>query len=181
MSDLKYTAKIKAKGLDNTGVTEAHARAMAARLGSTHLLIIEVEADTKVTDSDGDEQVTLKVISAEPVPADQENVTREFVRAIARQRRVADGQLELGEEETGAEDAVKAAAGALEGTTANLNDWDGNPDAPVTANNEDGTCPSPWCEQPAGHDGEHDPEKDPGQDAAAPDDKVVAFSGKTKK
>lgn len=168
---LKYTAKIRSKGLDNTGVTEDWAQRMAGHLNGHTLLIVEVEHADKTVKGDGDEQVNLIIKSAEPVPAEQENTVREFVRAIARMRRTADGQLEIPDGELPAADAVQAAAGALEGATANANEaWDGDPDAPVPAATEDGICPSPWCEQPEGHDGDHDPEKST--------ENVVKFSGK---
>ena len=169
---LKFTAKLRAKGLDNTGFTEAHAKRAAGRLGSTQLLIIEVEADAKVTDAEGDEQVMLKVISAEPVPADQENAVREFVRAIARQRRVDDGQLEIGDDEPGAADAVTNAVAGLAAAT----DVVGEATGVVMG-------PSPGCVLPEGHDGDHDiwdgnPDAPvEGQGPADPSN-VVEFSGK---
>lgn len=134
---LKYRAKINAKGLDTTGVTEEHARSMAANLGSHHLFVVEGRAVTVVTDEEGNQQVAVVLTQVELVPRAQEDVVREFIRALYRSRPEQRGQEAL----TGVLEGptVTEAAAALSAQVERDEDgepagvWDGNPDAPLTA------------------------------------------------
>lgn len=165
---LDYAARIKAKGLDNTGVTEAHAKHMAKRLNGHTLLLVEVVHDTLVTHADGRNVVQLAVTSVEPVPAEQEDAVRRLMQALYRRRPEVEGQAVL----TGTSGDEQSVEDAAAGVTAAMEDiWDGDTDAPLTG--EDVTlCPLPGCALPEGHDGDHDPLTD------EPDDTVVQFSGK---
>lgn len=187
---LKYRAKINAKGLDTTGVTEDHARKMAAHLGSHHLFVVEARAATVLTDEEGNQQVALVLTQVEPVPDAQEDTVREFLRALYRQRPDQQGQAVL----TGTMDgpSVADAAGALSAQVERGEDgevegvWDGSmdgplPEVPESSYGEDAVpipepCPAPDCVLPQDHDGDHEPEvQDPGEDGPG---HVVQFSGK---
>lgn len=131
---LKYRAKLKARGLDTTGVTEAHARQMAATLGNHTLVIGEVVHDTLVTDAEGNQQVTLKLLQVEPVPEHMEDGVRDLMRSLYRQRPDVLGQAALAGTEAGPtpEDALKV----LDTTFVERDDegaptgvWDGDQDA----------------------------------------------------
>lgn len=176
---LKYRARLKAKGMDTTGVTEDHARAMAAHLGGHTMLIVEVTHDSVTTDAEGNQQVTLRATGVEPVPAELEDKVREFQRALYRQRPEVLGQETL--KGTADGPTPDAALGELEDAA---DEWSGDPDepAPVTDNGgaaevtiagakgkaglsavpdgvDDGglaeECPAPGCELVAEHDGDH--------------------------
>lgn len=177
MSDpLDYSAKIKAKGLDNTGVTQAHAKDMAKKLGKRTLLIVEVEHDRLVTDADGHHQVVLGIAAVEPVPSAQEETVRRFMRALYMTRPEVAGQATLKgtyDEET-PEQAAAGLAAAVEtddsGEVTGV--WDGDPDKPLTPAPEDAgddggspgsdeqtaegsECPYPECKRQEGHGGPH--------------------------
>lgn len=168
---LKYRARLKAKGMDTTGVTEDHARQMAAQLGAHTMLIVEVTHDSVTTDAEGNQQVTLRATGVEPVPAELEDKVREFQRALYRQRPEVLGQETL--KGTADGPTPDQAMGELENAT---DEWDGNPDSPgeaqvkiekptkgglaaVPDGVDDGTvmeeCPAKDCELPADHDGDH--------------------------
>lgn len=147
---LTYTARIKAKGLDNTGVTEAHARAMSKRLGSHTLLIVEVEHDTLVSHVDGQRTVQLAIKTAEPVPAAQEDAVRRFMQALYRQRPEVEGQAVLAGT-AGDEQSVEDAAAGITAATEDI--WDGDTESPLTSVPD--VCDFPGCFLPGGHDGDH--------------------------
>ena len=155
---LKHTARIKARGLDATGVTEDHARQMASSLGRHTMLIVEVVHDAVTTDSEGKQQVSLRMTNVEPVPAAQEDTVREFQRALYRSRPDVEGQAILSGTASGptVADTASALSAAVEkddhGNVVNL--WDGSTDGPLTPN--DAPCVYPGCTLPDDHDGDHD-------------------------
>lgn len=61
-----YTAKIRAKGLDTTGVTETIAKAMYSNLGTYTMAIVEIRAEKRTDDSDGAHGVELVLTQVEP-------------------------------------------------------------------------------------------------------------------
>lgn len=137
MSDpLDYTARLKAKGLDSTGVTEEIARDMANTLGRHTLLIVEVVHDEVTKHADGAQQVKLACTRVEPVPAAQEDVVREFMRAIHRTHPAEAGQAVL----KGTVDGPSVADAAV-GLAAHVErDEDGEPDG-VWDGSTDGPLP----------------------------------------
>lgn len=168
----KFTAKIRSKGLDSTGVTEELARNMAVSLGSHTLAIVDLAHATTTTDADGHTQVALVIDQCEPVPAHLEDRLREFQRALYRQRPEVMGQAAL----RGVDDGPTPDA-ALDGVTATIERddsnvitgiWDGNPDTPLTDDADalqeaieadDGEprieCPFPDCALTEDHAGDH--------------------------
>lgn len=177
---LNYKARLNARGLDNTGVTQDIAKAMGNALGRHTVLIVDVKHARLITDDDGTRQVVLKVDTVEPVPAAHEDTVREFMRALYRTRPEVEGQAVLrgvdGDEMSPA-DAAAAMTAATEdmGTGATDGEWDGSTDGPLTSSDEAG-CPFPGCFQPAEHDGDHAD----AFGAALPDEpeNVVKFSGR---
>lgn len=159
---LKYRAKINAKGLDTTGVTEDHARRMAATLGSHHVFVVEARAATVLTDEEGNQQVALVLTQVEPVPAKQEDAVREFLRALYRQRPEIAGQDVLKGTSDGptVEDTASQLAALVE---RDDNDeptgiWDGDTSAPLAAVPDakpDDGCPFPGCARVSEHRGKH--------------------------
>lgn len=191
---LKYRAKINAKGLDTTGVTEDHARRMAATLGSHHLFVVEARAATVLTDEEGNQQVALVLTQVEPVPDAQEDTVREFLRALYRQRPDQQGQAVLTGTDAGP--SVSDAAGALASHIEESGGvWDGSMDGPLDPPPApEAECPAPDCILPEDHDGDHEPEvqqpasyadeqeraQQEGPTDEHPGAHVVAFSGKGK-
>lgn len=133
---LQYRAKINAKGLDTTGVTEDHARDMAKRLGSHHLLIADAEAAKVIIDAEGNQQVILILSMVEPVPAEHEETVREFMRSLYRARPEIQGQEVLKGTTGDGLSVADAAAGiaantAAEGPAQPDGEWDGNTEGPL--------------------------------------------------
>jgi hypothetical protein len=167
----EYRARIKAKGADGTGITREHAKHMALNQGKHTLLIVEVEHDRLVKEVDGSQQINLAITSVEPVPAEQEDTVRRFMRALYMTRPEVAGQSTL--QGTAEEETPEQAAAALDAavTTDDTGEvsgvWDGDPDSPLpeapaaglsaVPDEEDRpeTCPFPECKQDAGHDGPH--------------------------
>jgi hypothetical protein len=61
-----YTARIRAKGLDATGVTEAIARKLYDNLGTYTMAIVELRAEKRFDDADGSHGVELVLTQVEP-------------------------------------------------------------------------------------------------------------------
>lgn len=185
---LKYRAKINAKGLDNTGVGEDLARALASRLGTRQLMIVEARAVKTTLDEEGNQQVQLALEQVEPVPADQEEVVREFLRALYRSRPEQQGQAVLTGADAG-EPTLAQTSTALQAATPDpVPDpaWDGDPDAPLEAAPE-GAWPGDE-EYRAAQVAETPNDLDAGtaaaaaiSDAAQPAGTVVSFSGGKKR
>lgn len=158
----KFTAQIARKGLDATGVTEDHARQMAATLGGHTMLIVEARHNTMTTDAEGNQQVVLTLTGVEPVPAELEDKVRDLQRALYRQRPDVLGQAAL--EGTAEGTTPEQALGQLDPEV-----WDGNPDTPLAVvpdPPEGGYCPAPGCDLEDGHDGDHATSEDDGDTAS---------------
>lgn len=157
----KYTAHINRKGLDATGVTEDHARSMAAKLGGSTMLIVEAKHLTVTTDAEGNVKLALALTGVEPVPAHLDERVREFQRALYRTRPDQEGQRALSgvADGTSPEDALGDVTATIErdDTGAVTGVWDGNTDGPLETPEaaKDGTCDYPGCFLPAEHDGDH--------------------------
>lgn len=77
------TAKVRAKGLAATGVTEDLAAQMFATKGSRYLAIVELKVDEVHEKSDGDRRVDLVIAELEPVVDGELNgALDEHVRTI---------------------------------------------------------------------------------------------------
>lgn len=187
---LQYRAKINAKGLDNTGVTEDHARDMAKRLGSHHLLIIDARAAKVVIDEEGNQQVILIIGQVEHVPAEHDDTVREFMRSLYRARPEIQGQEVLkgtaGDGLTVADAARGIAAATPEPTVEEPpaqveGEWDGNTDGPLPALPDD-AYPDDATAIPAQEEATSDDDTPWPGDAGyvEPAGSVVQFSGKQK-
>lgn len=164
MSDKrKFNAHINRKGLDATGITEDHIRGMGSRLGQSTMLIVEAKHLSVTTDAEGTVVLALALQSVEPVPAEHDEMVRQFQRGLYLSRPEQEGQAVLGgtagknaEDLNGAAAALGAAVekdenGAVTGI------WDGDTDGPLTAVPEGPFCPAKGCGLPEDHDGDHDP------------------------
>lgn len=162
------TARIRAKGLDTTGVSEAMATEMFAKgAGKYHMAIVEWRTEEPHgPTTEGKKRIDLVLTQVEPARDDRSaNALREMARALARQRRAEDGELPLdgtSETEKPLSDATAAVESLIERdeTGEPTGVWDGNPDSPLpSADATMGTgtdCPAAWCSLPEGHEGDHD-------------------------
>jgi hypothetical protein len=114
MTTTDYTAKIRAKGCANTGITEKVAAQLYKRKGDRLLVIAEVKVDETHEKADGDRRVDLIIETIEPVVGgDLNGQAVEAVRRVQRAlyvNRQTDEQLPLAPGETpepAIEDTVK--------------------------------------------------------------------------
>lgn len=132
------TGKIRAKALDQTGITEAMLESDWAKgAGWTRMAIVELRTvEPHGPNLDGKRRIDYVVEAIEPVPEAQEDVVREFQRAIYRTRPEVEGQAVLsgtaGEGPTLDQAATQLDAqierdenGIVKGV------WDGDMDAPL--------------------------------------------------
>lgn len=94
----EYTARIRAKGLDTTGVTEEIARGMYTNLGTYTMGIVEVRAEKRSDDSDGSHGVELVITQFEPSTDKRLNDhLRDLTQALHTNRVLhsEDGQLSI--------------------------------------------------------------------------------------
>jgi len=90
------TAKIAAKGCNDTGITEDLAASLHNQLGKKVLAIVELVAEARSEKRNGDESVALSIITVEPAPDHMtEDHLRELARAFHYERQLADGQLTI--------------------------------------------------------------------------------------
>lgn len=83
------TAKIAAKGLKATGVTEELARKYYDDLGSKHLAIVELTVDGRTEKTDGKQQVQLTLSMVEPsIDPTLDDHLRELSRAMYFNRKL---------------------------------------------------------------------------------------------
>jgi hypothetical protein len=163
-----YNAKMNAKGLEKS-VSEEQARHMALHQGSTYLFIVQAHAGPKVVNEDGSEVVSLIPDLVELVPEDHAERIRRFQRALYMARPDQFGQ----EAFDGGTNEPDLAATAADVDAVVETDDAGEPTGiwdPASAE----TCDYPGCTLAPEHDGDHAP-----AEAAADEDNVVAFSGKS--
>lgn len=126
---MSYTAKIRSKGLDGTGVDEDVAQSMYSKMGSATLAIVELEHVERHDKSNGDHMVHLAIGFCEPITdADLEDTVRRLVRSIYHDRKAASGDALPGVDED--RRTTKEIASGLDAQVGpDPDDWDGNPDA----------------------------------------------------
>ena len=78
---MSTTAQIAAKGCQNTGITEELAKRLHDNLGKTIVAIVELTADARTENRDGDEKVKLSIGTIEVAP---DGDAAEHVRELAR-------------------------------------------------------------------------------------------------
>lgn len=101
-----YTAKIRAKGLDATGVTEQLAAEMYRNKGRHYMVIAEVKVDETHEKADGNRKVDLVLTLVEPATDSAlEEHLRELTRVGYLNRQQSDGQLAI-DQSLGAERTV---------------------------------------------------------------------------
>lgn len=90
------TAKIAAKGTSGTGITEDLAEKLHNQLGKKVLAVVELVAEARSEKRNGDESVSLSILTIEPAPnTDTEDHLRNLARAFHYERGIADGQLSI--------------------------------------------------------------------------------------
>jgi len=90
------TATIKAKGCQNTGITDDLADRYYHQLGSHLVAVVELEVHDRSEDADGNQRVQFRIKTIEPVVDDAktEQVVREIARALHGSRRLkSDGPM----------------------------------------------------------------------------------------
>lgn len=110
---MDYTAQIKSKGLDATGVTEDVVRDLYSKLGSHIILIVEARVDARSDGTDGTHKVQLSLTQVEPATdANLTNHLRELMRTVYFNRQVDQGQPTLDSDgiEPKVEDVLAAGA-----------------------------------------------------------------------
>jgi hypothetical protein len=91
-----YTAKIRAKGLDATGVTDQLAGEMYRNKGRHYMAIVEVKVDETHEKADGTRKVDLVLTQVEPATnIDLEEHLRELTRVGYFNRQKSDGQMAI--------------------------------------------------------------------------------------
>lgn len=150
-----YTARIRAKGLDSTGVTEALAKQFYSSLGAHGLAIVEYRVEARRENADAGHSVDLILTQVEPsTVAFLDDHLRELMRALYRNRALAEGQGILPGSDDGPalQDVVRAGEATLVRDDAGNADrvWDGDPESAVLS------CAFPGCYLDAGHEGDHD-------------------------
>lgn len=123
---MSYTAKIRSKGLDGTGVTEDVAQAMYSKMGSATLAIVELEHVERHDKSNGDHMVHLTIGFCEPVVGGEiEDTVRALVRSMYHDRRA-----EQGDALPGVDEDRRTTREITEGLAAQVpapdDDWDGS-------------------------------------------------------
>lgn len=98
------TAKIASKGTNNTGITEDLAKRCHDQLGKKVLAVVELVAESRSEKRNGDESVSLSILTLEPAPnGTTEEHLRELARSFYYERQLAEGQaptLEYGDGHT---------------------------------------------------------------------------------
>lgn len=105
------TAKIRAKGLDGTGVTEEIASTLYANKGKHVMAIVELHAVERHEKADGTRRVDLTVEMVEPAEGDLADHLRNLASVAYQNRAVTDTQQALDDSLTpDLKDAVAAGA-----------------------------------------------------------------------
>ncbi|MEV5001973.1 hypothetical protein [Nocardioides sp. LML1-1-1.1] len=87
------TAKIAAKGTNNTGFTEDLAKRCHDSLGKKVLAVVELVAESRSDSRSGDGGVTLSILTLEPAPDTMtEKHLRELARSFHYERQLANGE-----------------------------------------------------------------------------------------
>lgn len=75
------TAAIAKKGCTGTGITEELAKTLHDQLGKTGVAVIEFVSDARTEKRNGDEHVTVSILTCEPAP---NQATEDHLRNLAR-------------------------------------------------------------------------------------------------
>lgn len=87
------TAKIAGKGTNNTGITEDLAKRCHDQLGRKMLAVVELVAESRSEKRNGDESVSLSILTIEPAPNGMtEDHLRELARSFYYERQLAEGE-----------------------------------------------------------------------------------------
>lgn len=102
------TAQIAAKGCSSTGITEELAEKLHASLGRKVVAVVEMVAEARTENRNGDEKVVLNILTVEPAPNQlTEDYLRNLQRAFYYERRIGeDGPQMLGPDD-GPEPSIK--------------------------------------------------------------------------
>ncbi|WGX98751.1 hypothetical protein [Nocardioides sp. L-11A] len=110
------TAKIAPKGTSNTGITEDLAKRCHDQLGKKILAVVELVAEARAEKRNGDESVSLSILTIEPAPTTEtEDHLRNLARSFHYERQLAAGEaptLEYGDGPTEPNVADVLATGA---------------------------------------------------------------------
>lgn len=129
---MTYHAKVRAKGLEATGVTEELASQMFATMGQTTLAIVELAHVEQHNKSNGDRRIDLTIELLEPSRSEKmDDHLRELMRAMYADRRAKDGDTLPGTEGGGGrslDDVLDAGEALLERNFDGEIDgtWDGS-------------------------------------------------------
>jgi hypothetical protein len=106
------TAKITAKGTSGTGITEDLAKRCHDQLGRKILAVVELVAETRSEKRNGDESVSLSILTVEPAPNTMtEDHLRELARSFYYERQLAESGPTLdGPDEPSVDDVLAAGA-----------------------------------------------------------------------
>lgn len=165
------TAKIRAKGLDSTGITEQLATEMYKKKGARYMAIVELKVEERHEKADGSKKVDLVLEQVEP--ATDANVAehlRELCRVSYINRAQADGQGTIDEalrQERSTADVLAAGAKHRPHPFLPVDASAENPICDVCGVVEGATqlhesiedpepCPSLGCSLDEDHDGAHD-------------------------
>lgn len=177
-----YLAKIRAKGLDATGVTEELAKSLYHQLGSHHLLVVEARVERRTENGDGSHTVDLVLTQVEPSTASfVDDHLRELMRGMYRNRQIVDGAIPELADGPDLRDVVKGS-----GEAVLQRDADGSVDRLWDGNTGDGDsehrpgCVFPGCRRGYEHGGDHDPfgpsVEDPPADGGVPEGRALLDS-----
>lgn len=148
----EYTAKVRAKGLDNTGVTEDIAKAMFNTLGHTTLAIVEFEHKRKIDDDTGRQvELVMKMVEPSTSPTLDAHL-RELTRTMHQNRVLTDEDAQLqidtmDDLEPTVEGVIAAGQAHVAHTDDELPDPHEEP--------ESGLCSYPQCALHEEHTGDH--------------------------
>lgn len=162
------TGSIRTKKLGETGVTEDHLAADHKHPGTYRMAVCELVVEMPHgPDAEGNRKVDYRITMLEPVPEDQEEAVRSYLRTLYRLRPEQQGQAVL----TGtAGDDEQSAADALATMEAGLPEAPEEPQEPAQAPGKakagkgpaadpfdasGDECPVADCTLPAFHDGDH--------------------------
>lgn len=102
------TAQIAKRGCTGTGITEELAKLFHDQLGKTGVAIIEFVSDARGEKRDGDENVTLKILTVEVAPTPLvEDYLRNMNRALHFERKLGEDGPQLMGPDDGPEPTVK--------------------------------------------------------------------------
>lgn len=152
------TAQISAKGCQNTGLTEDHAKRLHDNLGRTIVAIVELTADSRTENCAGDEKVKLNIGTIEVAPdGEAAEHLRELARLFHYERQLADGQPTLPNGDYGQDGPEPTVAQVLAAGAR----FKPHPFLPVDAADDNGICDVCGQLQDAAPHAEHDSIPDP--------------------